>query len=88
MNFQQVSVGEKLPPGGYADAQGTPSALLGSAIAHVDDSLGRMVSELKAKHLYDSTLFIVTSKHGQSPIDRTKLAMEAGGNGNATGLGL
>jgi hypothetical protein len=64
MNFQQVSVGQKLPVGGYADAQGTPSALLEGAIAHVDDSLGRMVSELKAKHLYDSTLFIVSSNNG------------------------
>ncbi|HEX4475036.1 MAG TPA: alkaline phosphatase family protein [Polyangiaceae bacterium] len=84
MNFQQVSVGQKLPMGGYTDADGTPSALLDGAIAHVDASLGRMVSELKAKRLYDSTLFIVTSKHGQSPIDRGKLSMEKGGLGNAT----
>jgi arylsulfatase A-like enzyme len=84
MNFQEVSVGEKLPVGGYLDASGTPSALLEGAIAHVDGSLGRMVSELKAKHLFDSTLIIVSAKHGQSPIDPSKLAMEAGGHGNAT----
>jgi predicted AlkP superfamily pyrophosphatase or phosphodiesterase len=80
MNFQQVSVGEKLPVGGY-NADGTPSTLLQGAIAHVDASLGRMVSELKAQHLYNSTLIIVSAKHGQSPIDRSVLHMEAGGNG-------
>jgi hypothetical protein len=84
MNFQQVSVGQKLPVGGYTDASGTPSALLAGAIAHVDASLGRMVSALKATHRYASTLIVVSAKHGQSPIDRSKLAMESGGHGNAT----
>jgi predicted AlkP superfamily pyrophosphatase or phosphodiesterase len=84
LNFQEVSVGEKLPVGGYTDGLGTPSALLEGALAHVDGSLGRIVSELKIKGLYESTLIVVTSKHGQSPIDRKKLAMEPGGNGNAT----
>lgn len=84
MNFQEVSVGQKLPVGGYLDGSGTPSALLDGAIAHVDASLGRMVSELHARHLYDSTLIVVSAKHGQSPIDRSKLAMEPGGSGNAT----
>jgi arylsulfatase A-like enzyme len=31
-----------------------------------------MVEELKNKGLYDSTLIIVTAKHGQSPIDPKK----------------
>jgi arylsulfatase A-like enzyme len=42
-----------------------------------------MVAELTAKGLLDSTLIIVTSKHGQSPIDLTQLHMEAGGKGTA-----
>jgi arylsulfatase A-like enzyme len=84
MNFQEVSVGQKLIVGGYLDGSGTPSALLEGAIAHVDASLGRMVSELRARHLYDSTLIVVSAKHGQSPIDKAKLAMEPGGSGNAT----
>lgn len=84
MNFQQVSVAEKLPVGGYVDAAGTPSALLEGAIAHVDQSLGRIVSELKARGIYNSTLIIISAKHGQSPIDPNKLAMESGGRGNAT----
>jgi len=84
MNLQAVSVTEKLPMGGYTDAAGTPSAELAIAIGHVDASLGRFVSELAVRHLLDSTLIVVTAKHGQSPIDKAKLAMEAGGNGNAT----
>jgi Type I phosphodiesterase / nucleotide pyrophosphatase len=83
MNFQEVSVGQKLAVGGYTDATGTPSVLLAASIAHVDASLGKMVTELAAKGLEDSTLIIVSSKHGQSPIDPTQLHMEAGGNGTA-----
>jgi len=79
MNFQEVSVGEKLPVGGYTDAKGTPSANLAGAINHTDTSIGKMVAELKAKNLFDSTLIIISAKHGQSPIDRTTLAMESGG---------
>lgn len=84
MNFQEVSVGQKLPIGGYTDAKGTPNAQLAGTIAHADASIGKMVAELKAKNLLDSTLIIISAKHGQSPIDKTTLAMEAGGSGNAT----
>ena len=84
MNFQGVSVGQKLPVGGYLNGAGTPSALLVASIAHVDASLRRMVEALNAHRIYDSTLFIVSAKHGQSPVDRTKLAMEPGGSGNTT----
>ena len=81
MNFQAVSVAEKLPVGGYMTGDagpGTPSALLAGAIGHVDTSIGRMVAELTSKGLLTSTLIIITAKHGQSPIDKTKLAMESG----------
>ena len=84
MNFQAISVGQKLPVGGYVDASGTPSVQLNKVLAHTDASLGRMVAELKAKGLLDSTLIILSAKHGQSPIDKSTLAMEAGGSGNAT----
>ncbi len=84
MNFQAVSVGQKLTVGGYLDASGSPGQNLNTALSHTDQSLGKMVAELKARGLYDSTLIIITAKHGQSPIDKTTLAMEAGGSGNAT----
>ena len=88
MNFQEVSVGQKLPVGGYIDSGGTPTALLAEAIAHVDASLGRMVDALEANHLRDSTLIIISAKHGQSPIDRSKLAMEKGAHPVVDPLGF
>src|SRR6516165_4851746 len=75
MNFQAVSVGEKLVAGGY-DATLAPKPILQHAIAHTDASIGRMVAELKAKGLYSDTLIIVSAKHGQSPINFAKLQME------------
>ena len=84
MNFQEVSVGEKLPVGGYKDGAGNPTALLEGAIAHVDHSLGRMVAALKTEDALHSTLIVISAKHGQSPIDPKRLAMEKGGHGNAT----
>jgi hypothetical protein len=78
MNFQAVSVGQKLiessnnTTGGYLDAAGTPTAALLGEIKFVDASIGAWVSELKSQGLYDSTLIVITSKHGQSPIDSSR----------------
>jgi hypothetical protein len=75
MNFQAVSVGQKLIEssgpgrGGYLDAAGTPTGNLLSDIEFADDSIGEMVMKLKDHGLYESTLIIITAKHGQSPID-------------------
>jgi hypothetical protein len=41
-------------------------------IEHTDQSIGKMVSALKARGLFDSTLIIITAKHAQAPIDRSK----------------
>jgi hypothetical protein len=78
MNFQALSVGQKLieksnsTKGGYLDAQGTPSAALLNEFQFVDDSIAAFVGELKKQGLYDSTLIVITAKHGQSPIDPTR----------------
>jgi hypothetical protein len=73
MNFQTVSVGQKLiekgDKGGYSDAAGTPTDDMLDAIKYVDAAIGQMVGELKDKGLLDSTTIIITAKHGQSPID-------------------
>jgi hypothetical protein len=73
MNFQAVSVGQKLIEngvnGGYLDAAGTPTATLLNEFQFVDASIGAFVKELKKQGLYDSTLIVITAKHGQSPID-------------------
>jgi hypothetical protein len=86
MNFQAVSVGQKLiegdTRGGYLDAQGTPTSSLLSEIEFVDDSIGEMVDELKDRGLYESTLIIVTAKHGQSPIDPNLYQAVPGKNNN------
>jgi len=50
MNFQAVSVGQKLVAGGY-DAELAPRPILQHAIAHTDASIGRMLTELNAKGL-------------------------------------
>jgi Type I phosphodiesterase / nucleotide pyrophosphatase len=75
MNFQSVSVGQKLveksnsTTGGYVDPAGTPTPALLSELQFVDDSIGEMLTRIKDRGLYESTLIIITAKHGQSPID-------------------
>jgi len=91
MNFQAVSVGQKLAkdnsdgsctddtgslngqPGGYKDGAGTPTDVLAYALDKVDEALGDMIHALKSQGIYESTLFIVTAKHGQSPINPLKV---------------
>jgi len=90
MNFQAVSVGQKLErdnsdgscvddtrfsgqAGGYLDGSGTPSAILAYGLQQTDAALARMIQALKDQNLYGDTLFIVTAKHGQSPINPTKV---------------
>jgi hypothetical protein len=85
MNFQAVSVGQKLPDpnipvpagalptvGGYA-ADGSFNVNMQSAMQFVDDSVGKFVQALKAEGIADSTEIIISAKHGQSPIDYRKL---------------
>ena len=78
MNFQSVSVGQKLieasnnTKGGYLDAAGTPSAALLNEFQFVDESIGAFVAELSKKGLLSSTLIVITAKHGQSPIDPSR----------------
>jgi hypothetical protein len=73
MNFQAVSVAQKLiengVKGGYTDAAGTPTSAMLGAIEFVDAAIGQMVTALTQQKLLDSTLIIITAKHGQSPID-------------------
>src|SRR6267378_1146193 len=59
-------------PGGYKDGAGTPTDVLAYALEKTDEALGSMIQGIKARHIYDSTLFIVSAKHGQSPINPTK----------------
>lgn len=78
MNFQAVSVGQKLieksisTNGGYLDAQGTPTTALLGEFQFVDASIATFISELQKQGLSDSTLIVITAKHGQSPIDPSR----------------
>ena len=89
-NFQAVSVGEKLLQGpitkngpnvlgGYANVLGAPNQGLAFELDFVDQSLGRIVAELKSQNLFNSTLIIIAAKHGQSPIDISKVNPIGGG---------
>jgi hypothetical protein len=80
MNFQAVSVGQKLiestvspSNGGYTDNAATPTANMLDEIEFVDSSIGQMVTELDKQHLLNTTLIIITAKHGQSPIDPNRV---------------
>lgn len=65
-NFQAVSVGQKTA--GYTNGTNQAfTAPLLKALDFVDNSLGQVVSALKAKNIYKETLIIVASKHGQAP---------------------
>ena len=93
MNFQAVSVGQKLispksatrtdaNSGGYEDATGTPRPKMAGEIRFVDAAIGQMVEALKNNGLLDSTAIIVTAKHGQSPIDPNRFFPIPGNSGN------
>ncbi len=82
MNFQAVSVGQKLAKagdadagadktlvGGYLDANATPGNALTLQFQFVDVALGKFLNELRLQGIEDQTLVIVSAKHGQSPID-------------------
>jgi hypothetical protein len=89
MNFQAVSVGQKLvvdskdgtcggpafnsTAGGYLDGAGTPTEVLAYGLKRTDDALARIISTLKDQHKYESTLIILSAKHGQSPINPVKV---------------
>ena len=93
MNFQAVSVGQKLikpssadrtdtNSGGYEDAQGTPRPKMLAEIQFVDAALGQMVAALKSQGLLHKTVIIITAKHGQSPIDPNRFFPIPGSTGN------
>ncbi len=58
--------------GGYLDGSGAPAEVLAYALEKTDNALGSMIRALKQQGLYYSTLFILSAKHGQSPIDPRK----------------
>ena len=72
MNFQTVSTAEKLPTsdglaGGYLADGVTPGPLLSRALGFINTKVGAMMTAITARHLEQSTVIILSAKHGQSP---------------------
>lgn len=87
MNFQALSVAQKLAKnntlvngnspapfriGGYYDGSGTPSMNVSNALFNTDLALSNIVFALQSNNLFSSTYIVLTSKHGQGPIDTNK----------------
>jgi hypothetical protein len=66
-------------PGGYEPGSTSASPIftpqLKGAIGFVDNAIGAMVNELRNQGVLATTTIIITAKHGQSPIDPSKLAL-------------
>jgi predicted AlkP superfamily pyrophosphatase or phosphodiesterase len=60
-------------PGGYEPGTLKFTPQMQGGIASVDAQIGSMVAELRLEHLLSSTEIVITAKHGQSPIDPSKL---------------
>jgi len=90
-NFQSVFVGQavnvpNVGTGGYLNAAALPGAELLKEIEFVDASIGDMVHALKDHGVYETTLIIVTAKHGEGPIDPQRFVEDLS-NSPATLLG-
>ncbi len=84
VNFQTVSTAEKLPTsdgltGGYLPGTRTPGPLLQRALGYINDKVGAMATELRARGLAGSTAIILSARHGQSPVDPNRLTRIADG---------
>jgi hypothetical protein len=71
LNLQAVSVAQKRS--GYLDRAGRPSPALERALGASDAVIGELLTALRDQRLLDSTLVVVTAKHGNSPVDPTRL---------------
>ncbi len=102
MNFQAVSVGQKLAKGnpkdpedfgligGYGDAVGRhPNNGLQLGLDFVDAQLGAFVDALESAHIFKDTLIIISAKHGQSPINLAlRKAVDDGPYAKTPGIAL
>lgn len=67
LNLQAVNVGQKLS--GYMSASGKPSDQIENALLNCDQLIGQVTTALEKQNLLDSTLIVVTAKHGNGPIN-------------------
>lgn len=67
MSFTGVAESQRRD--GYRDGLGVPSEGLAKALEALDDTVARIVRELKSKQLFDSTWIVVAAPFAQSPVD-------------------
>ena len=88
MNFQAVSVGQKIQnDNGYTGGispSGVPSVVFHDLVQHTDASIGKLVKALKDAKLWSETLVVISAKHGQSP--RLGVGNKIGGGFVSDGL--
>jgi hypothetical protein len=85
MNFQSVNSAKKASStSGYTDTSGNFDAMMLNAMNYVDNALGSIVSALNAQTILDSTVIVITAKHGESPLGptRTIVMFDANNPGN------
>ena len=75
MALQAFNVAQKVY--GYKDAKGTMTTGLLSAAKAADAGIASWIAALKKHKLYGKTTIILASKHGQSPIDSSKVRLIA-----------
>ncbi len=73
MNFQSINSAKKSSAtSGYINNSGDFDPLMLNAMSYVDTSLGSIVSALGAQSMRDSTVIVITAKHGESPLGPTR----------------
>jgi len=94
MSFIAINTAEKDVTSGGIDNFGAGNVVnsgLADAMTRTDSSVNRIVNALKAANLYDSTLIVLTAKHGQSPRVNSGSVYSSGIVGdslNSAGIGV
>lgn len=70
LSFDNFGATQATPGMGYSDAIGTPTPGLARSFAAIDTALTRIVTELKAHNLYDSTWIFITAPSGSARVTR------------------
>jgi len=74
MNFQSVNSAKKeSPSSGYMDLTGnTFDSYMLNALNYVDGAIGSIITALGQQGMANSTVVIITAKHGESPLGNTR----------------
>ena len=102
LNFQALSVAQKLAKnnrtndggnasapfriGGYYDGLGTPSMNVSNALLNTDLGLSNIVAALQANNLFNWTYIVLTSKHGQGPMDTNRFTIVSPNVGSVSNM--